>query len=89
MCVYILMFLVLLVLHKLLLHMLCILIFSSCSESFRYLVYHKKYVMGYVVGLYPSIPHEMRLKALREILDKREQNTIPTSDKDCRFCSEE
>ena len=33
-----------------------------------------------VVGLYPSIPHEAGLKALREILDKREQHTIPTSE---------
>ena len=31
-----------------------------------------------VVGLYPSIPHEAGLKALREVLDKREQHTIPT-----------
>ena len=33
-----------------------------------------------VVGLYPSIPHEEGLKALREVLDKREQHTIPTSE---------
>ena len=33
-----------------------------------------------VVGLYPSIPHEVGLKALREVLDKREQHTIPTSE---------
>ena len=66
------MFLVFLVLHQLLLHMLCILIFLPCSENFRYLVYHRKYVLGYVVGLYPSIPHEAGLKALREIIDKRE-----------------
>ena len=33
-----------------------------------------------VVGLYPSIPHEAGLKALRETLDKREQHTIPTSE---------
>ena len=33
-----------------------------------------------VVGLYPSIPHEAGLKALREVLDKREQHTIPTSE---------
>ena len=31
-----------------------------------------------VVGLYPSIPHEAGLKALREVLYKREQHTIPT-----------
>ena len=31
------------------------------------------------VGLYPSIPHEAGLKALREVLEKREQHTIPTS----------
>ena len=33
-----------------------------------------------VVGLYPCIPHEAGLKALREVLDKREQHTIPTSE---------
>ena len=33
-----------------------------------------------VVGLYPSIPHEAGLKALREILDKGQQYTIPTSE---------
>ena len=32
------------------------------------------------MGLYPSIPHEVGLKALREVLDKREQHTIPTSE---------
>ena len=33
-----------------------------------------------VVVLYPSIPHKARLIALREVLDKREQYTIPTSE---------
>ena len=33
-----------------------------------------------VMGLYPSIPHKVGLKALREVLDKREQHTIPTSE---------
>ena len=33
-----------------------------------------------VVGLHPSIPHEAGLKALREVLDKRDQHTIPTSE---------
>ena len=32
------------------------------------------------MGLYPSIPHETGLEALREVLDKREQHTIPTSE---------
>ena len=36
--------------------------------------------MAYVVGLYPSTPHEAGLKALREVLDQREQHTIPTSE---------
>ena len=31
-----------------------------------------------VVGLYPSIPHEVRLKALTEVVDKRKQYTILT-----------
>ena len=33
-----------------------------------------------VVGFYRSIPHEAGLKALREVLDKREKRTIPTSE---------
>ena len=37
-------------------------------------------VMADVVGLYPSIPHEAGLKALREAFDKREQHTIPISE---------
>ena len=36
-------------------------------------------VTGDVEGLYPNIPHEAGLKALRRVLDKREQHTIPTS----------
>ena len=31
-----------------------------------------------VVGLYPSIPHEAGLKALREALDNRENKQTPT-----------
>ena len=31
-----------------------------------------------VVGLLSSIPHNFRLRALKEALDKREQNKIPT-----------
>ena len=33
-----------------------------------------------VVGLYPSIPHNLGLRALKEALDKREQKEIPTED---------
>ena len=33
-----------------------------------------------VVDLYPSIPHEAGLKALREVLVKGEQHTIPTAE---------
>ena len=33
-----------------------------------------------VVGLYPSIPHEAGLKSLREVLNKRKQHSIPTSE---------
>ena len=32
------------------------------------------------MGLYPSVPHEAGLRALREVFDKREQHTIPTSE---------
>ena len=35
--------------------------------------------MGGVVGLYPSIPHEAGLKALKEALDKRENRNIATN----------
>ena len=38
------------------------------------------FVTADVMGLYPSIPHKVGLKALREVLDKREQRTIPTSE---------
>ena len=31
-----------------------------------------------VVGLYPSIPHKARLKTLKNALEKRDQNNIPT-----------
>ena len=33
-----------------------------------------------VVGLYPSIPHEAGLRALREALDKQDKKCIPTED---------
>ena len=33
-----------------------------------------------VVGLYPSIPHEAGLKALRKVFDRKEQHTILTSE---------
>ena len=33
-----------------------------------------------VVGLYPSIPHEVGLRALREALDKRDEKTIATEE---------
>ena len=36
-------------------------------------------VMVEVVGLYPSIPHELDLKPLGEALEKREPVQIPTS----------
>ena len=35
-------------------------------------------VNAYVVGLYPSIPHEANLIALREALDKKTHKEIPT-----------
>ena len=33
-----------------------------------------------VVGLYPSIPHEVGLRALKEVLDRREEKKISTED---------
>ena len=33
-----------------------------------------------VVGLYPSIPHEVGLRALREALNKRDEETISTEE---------
>ena len=32
------------------------------------------------MGLYPSIPHEAGVKALREVLDKREKHSTPKSE---------
>ena len=33
-----------------------------------------------VVSLYPSIPHEVGLRALREALDKKDEETIPAEE---------
>ena len=33
-----------------------------------------------VVGLYPSIPHEAGLRALKEVLDRRKEKKISTED---------
>ena len=33
-----------------------------------------------VIGLYPSIPHEAGLKAIKEALDKRENINLATND---------
>ena len=33
-----------------------------------------------MVGLYPNIPHDLGLKALREVLDKRESKPVSTDD---------
>ena len=33
-----------------------------------------------VVGLYPSIPHEAGLRALREAFEKQDKKYIPTED---------
>ena len=38
------------------------------------------FVTADVVGLYPSIPHEVGLRALREVLDKKDDETIPTEE---------
>ena len=40
----------------------------------------KRLVTADAVGLYPSIPHNVGLRALKEALDKREQKKIPTED---------
>ena len=32
------------------------------------------------MGLYLSIPHEVEVEALRKILDKREEHTVPTNE---------
>ena len=37
-------------------------------------------VTAYVVGLYPSIAYEAGLRALKEVLDRREEKTISTED---------
>ena len=38
----------------------------------------KRLVTADAVGLYPSIPHNVGLRALKEALDKREQEKFPT-----------
>ena len=37
-------------------------------------------ILVIAVGLYPSIPHEVGLRALREALNKRDEETIPTEE---------
>ena len=37
-------------------------------------------VTANVTSLYPSLPHDVGLKDLREVLDKREQKKIPTEE---------
>ena len=49
---------------------------KKCIECLSYPVNYP----ADVVDLYPSIPHEAGLKALREVLDKREQHSVPTSE---------
>ena len=41
---------------------------------------HVILVAADIVGLYPNIPHQAGLKALREALEKRALKKIPTSD---------
>ena len=54
---------------------LCFLLILLVSILFSALL-----VTADVVGLYPNIPHEAGLKALKEALDKRKNRNIPTND---------
>ena len=47
---------------------------------YLYIVQDALLVTTDVVGLYPSIPHQVGLKALKETLDKRENRNIATND---------
>ena len=47
---------------------------------YLYIAHDALLVTTDVVGLYPSIPHQVGLKALKETLDKRENRNIATND---------
>ena len=60
---------------------------SSKSHNYMHALYYLDsipenaiLVTADVVGLYPIIPHEVGLRALREALDKRDGKTIPTEE---------
>ena len=55
-------------------------IFLKLSKNLKDNPQEALLVTADVVGLYPSIPHEAGLKALKEALDKRENRNIATND---------
>ena len=54
--------------------------FIKKAKSLKNIPQDALLVTADVVGLYPSIPHEAGLKALKEALDKRENRNIATND---------
>ena len=54
--------------------------FINKSRKLRKKPDNAKLVTADVVGLYPSIPHNIGLRALKEALDKQEQIKIPRDD---------
>ena len=54
--------------------------FIKKAKSLKNIPQDALLVTADVVGLYPSIPDEAGLKALKEALDKRENRNIATND---------
>ena len=54
--------------------------FISKIKRFCSVPENAKSVTADVVGLYPSIPHDVGLEAFQQALDKRDQKKIPTED---------
>ena len=54
--------------------------FINKTENFTTIPGNAILVTADVVGLYPSMPHEAGLRALREALDKQDKKSIPTED---------
>ena len=54
--------------------------FINKTENFTTIPGNAILVTADVVGLYPSMPHEAGLRALREASDKQDKKSIPTED---------
>ena len=54
--------------------------FISKNKSLNNLLINSILVKADGVSLYPSIPHESDLNAIKEALDNRERKSVPTED---------